>query len=152
MPPPPGTGTGVGWSNTRGTPTIPCADGSKCRRGGDCSTARSGVLGVTVIRARCHMIVSPDRLSGRATTSWYRDSCGMVKHPRYDHHTACRWLEVSSQGLLDRSIRGTGCNGYTSTASRDRVTRSLERPFHHRMVPGQLWDGQTPAVRPPYRV
>ena len=47
------------------------------------------------------MIVSPDRLSGFATTAWYMYGCGVVKHPRYGHHTACRWLEVSSQRLLD---------------------------------------------------
>ena len=98
------------------------------------------------------MIVSLDRLSGFATTAWYMYGCGVVKHPRYGHHTAYRWLEVSSQRLLDYSIRGTGRNGFTTTVSHDRVTRSLERLCHHRLVPVQLWGGQTPAVRPPYRV
>jgi hypothetical protein len=36
--------------------------------------------------------------------------------------------------------------------SHERVGRSISRPAHHRVVSGQLQDGQTPPARSPLRV
>ena len=57
-----------------------------------------------------------------------------------------------TRGAPDTRSRVPPRNGFTTMVSHDRVTRSLERLCHHRLVHVRLWGGQTPAVRPPYRV
>jgi hypothetical protein len=98
------------------------------------------------------MIVSADRSAGRPTTGWCRASFRMVKLPRYAHPCACRRLQACFRALGTAREQHADRNGSTSMVSSERVARSSERPSHHRVVPGQLQDGQTPPVRSPLRV
>ena len=49
---------------------------------------------------------------------------------------------------LSRAVSATVGDRYTTTASAEVVGSWIRRLSHHRMVPCELWDAQTPARRP----
>ena len=63
---------------------------------------------------------------------------------RVDRQMCSRIGRTSSQLVQE----GTESNGYRGTGPGERVGSVNERSSHHRVVPGQLHDAQTPANRP----
>ena len=53
---------------------------------------------------------------------------------------------------LERAVSATVGDRFTTTASAEVVGSWIRRLSHHRMVPCDLWDAQTPARRPHRRV
>jgi hypothetical protein len=77
----------------------------------------------------------------------------------------CPWLSADHSRATRENIRERDfdpitvvpdphvpVSSITICKSHDRVGRSISRPAHHRVVSGQLQDGQTPTIRPRSRV
>ena len=90
------------------------------------------------------------------TIAWYRVSCGMLNLPPDGRTDACGVSDTPSERTLaarcdccgERSRRSR----YTTISSAEAVGSWIRRLSHHRMVPCDLWDAQTPARRPHRRV
>ena len=80
------------------------------------------------------------------TTVWCRSSSGMLKHPPPGRARTCRHnFRRKCHTAPHRSQKRAGC----AAMERDGGSRSThERLSHHRVVPGDPHNAQTPALRP----
>ncbi len=82
-------------------------------------------------------------------SGWCLVSFLMLKHPLPARRDSLGVSNAPSASVLAAAAESALGDRYTTTASAERVGSVNEWVSHHRVVPGELPDAQTPAPRPP---